>query len=190
MELKKLIYVTSNQRKFEEAKLILNDYSLVRKDLELPELQGDAQSIIRAKAFSALERLNEALIVEDVAVYCPALSGLPGPYVKDFLKAMGEQGLYEIVQRLGDPRAEVACCAGYIKPGSEPQVFEGRLKGKLVAPQGESRFGKYSWNPIFVPDGYTCTFGQMALEEQSKISMRRMALEQLRIFLASQGEGW
>jgi inosine triphosphate pyrophosphatase len=178
-----LLYVTSNQSKYDEACLVLSEFALERIDLELPELQGEAREIVNEKAKAAYARVGRPLVVEDVAVYCPALSGLPGPYVKDFLKRMGEEGLYRLVHKLGDTRAEVACCVAYITADLQPVVFEGRLSGTLVEPQGGSRFGKYSWNPIFMPQGHTRTFGAMSMQEQSEISMRKRALEQLRAYL-------
>ena len=41
-----MIYVTGNKKKFEEASIILKDYSLEQKDLDIPEIQGTAEGAV------------------------------------------------------------------------------------------------------------------------------------------------
>ena len=48
------------------------------------------------------------------------------------------------------------------------------------SPQGERGFG---WDPIFIPEGFTKTWGEMSPEEQKETSMRRMVLKKLEAFL-------
>jgi len=176
----KLLYVTSNTNKFAEAKLILGNYQLEQINIELDELQGDAVSIVTRKALEAYKQIKSTLVVEDVSLHCDALNGFPGPYIKDMLKAMGEGGIYNLVSALGNLKAQVVCSVAFVsKQISDPVVFQGALSGGLVSPRGKSRFGVYSWNPIFVPDGEHKTFGELSLEEQSKISMRKIALSKL-----------
>ena len=92
----KIEYITSNAQKFEEAHHILSDWELEQVNIDLTEIQGDRFEIINAKAKEALRILNRPLIVEDVSLCCPAIGGLPGPYVKDFLKKIGDKGIYEL----------------------------------------------------------------------------------------------
>lgn len=181
----KIEYITSNKKKFEEAQHILTEFELERVDLELTEIQGSRQEIIRAKAIEALRILERPLVVEDVSLCCPALGGLPGPYIKDFLKAIGDQGIYELIHKYADHSVQVVCIAAYIEPGGEPKLFEGIVDGKIVAPKGEMRHGLHSWNTIVLPNGFTKTFGEMTLEEHSQVSMRNLALTKLKNFLLS-----
>lgn len=176
-------YVTSNRGKFEEARHILEEWTLKRIDIDLPELQGDRREIIYEKAKEASRRVKEPLIVEDVSLECYALNGLPGPYVKDFLRKLGEEGLYELVYKYSDHRADVICTAAYIEPGSDPVLFEGLMQGTIVPPKGDVRHSTLSWNTIFVPEGGTKTFGEISLKEHGKISMRSIALKKLRHYL-------
>jgi len=181
----KIEYITSNRKKYEEAVLILQPWELEQVEMDLPELQGEPEEIIREKAFVALHHHQKPLIVEDVSMFVTALGGLPGPYVKDFLKKLGEQGLSQLVHKFDDHTAYVSCIAAYIAPGEQPHIFEGRQKGIIVTPRGDTRHGSVSWNTIFQPDGFTKTFGELTLEEHSKISMRRIALEKLKLFFES-----
>lgn len=176
----KIEYITSNQKKFEEAQHILADWDLERVDLELTEIQGDPRAIIAAKAKEAYQILKRPLVVEDVALCCPAIGGLPGPYIKDFLLKLGDEGLYRLIHKYDDHSVEAICNVAYIAPDAEPLIFEGSIKGSIVAPKGEMRHGKVSWNTIFLPEGYTKTFGEMTMKEHAQVSMRFIALTKLK----------
>ena len=180
---KKIEYITSNQQKFEEAKLILSGWELEQINLELTEIQGDRFKIVHAKAKEALKILHRPLIVEDVSLCCPAIGGLPGPYVKDTLQKIGDRGLYELIHKYEDHSAQAICVAAFIKPGAEPLIFEGILNGLIVAPKGDLRHGSISFTPIFRPDGFRKTCGEMTMLEVSKISARHLALTKLKHFL-------
>jgi len=178
-----IYYVTSNEGKFEEAQHILSGWTLVRSDLDLPELQGEREDIVREKAKEGLRRIGHSLIVEDVSVHCHALGGLPGPYIKDFLKKLGFQGLYELVHKYPDHRVDVICTVAYIEPNKEPILFEGLIHGTIVAPRGDTHHGRLSWNPIFLPAGGTKTFGEVSIKDISELSMRNIALIKLKHYL-------
>ena len=179
----KIAYITSNQQKFEEAVYILQGWELDRIPIDLTEIQGDYHEIIKAKAKEALARLKMPLIVEDVSFCCEAIGNLPGPYVKDFLKALGDRGLYELISKYPTQKVRVVCVAAYIQPGSEPLLFEGAVEGTVVAPRGNLRHGTHSWNPIFQPNGSSKTMGEMTMEEHAQTSMRKIALTKLRHYL-------
>lgn len=182
----KIEYVTSNKKKFEEAQFVLADWELEQVHIDLSEIQGDGTDIIKAKAKDALQILKRPLVVEDNALCCPAINGLPGPYIKDFLIKLGEQGLYELIHKYDDHRVHVICHVAYIKPDMEPVIFEGVMDGTIVAPRGHTRHGAISWNAIFQPLGMDKTFGELTIEEHSKISHRHHALTKLKNYLQNE----
>lgn len=179
----KIEYITSNRKKFEEAQHVLWEWELEQVDVDLIEIQGDPSEVIFAKAKEAFRILKRQLIVEDVSLCCSAIGGLPGPYVKDFLKKIGDQGLFELIHRYSDHRVQAICMVAYIKPGIEPVIFEGAIHGTIVAPRGSTRHGQVSWNTIFLPDSSNKTFGELTIEEHSRISMRNIALNKLKDYL-------
>lgn len=179
----KIAYITSNHHKLQEARHVLCDWELVNHPFDLTEIQGEPEAIIIAKAKEAFLRLKAPLIVEDVSIYCPVLKGLPGPYIKDFLKKLSDHGLYDLIHRYDDHRAEAICHAAYMAPGIEPRIFKGVISGKIVAPRGFDNPSHTSWNAIFQPNNYHRTFAELSIQEQSKISMRFHALTQLHDFL-------
>lgn len=180
---RKIEYITSNQKKFEEAQHIFYDWDLEQVNIDLTEIQGDRFEVIRAKAKEALRIVQRPLIVEDVSLCCPAIGGLPGPYVKAFLQTIGDQGIYELIHKYSDHSVEVICVVAYITPHKEPIVFEGIVNGTIVAPRGSTRHGVFSWNPIVQPNDSDKTYGEMTIEETSKCSMRFLALSKLKLYL-------
>ena len=174
-----IYFITGNKNKFTEAKAILHDVE--QMDIDLPEIQEiDAKEIIRKKLLEALNYTKGEFIVEDTSLRFYCLKGLPGPLIKWFLKTVGNNGLAEIAEKLGDDRAEAKTIIGYARNREKIYFFEGAIKGKIVKPKGKSDFG---WDPIFLPDGYEKTFAEMSHEEKNKISMRRKALNKLSEFL-------
>ncbi len=180
----KLYFITGNKGKFEEAKAILGEVEQL--DIDLPEIQSiESKEIIKAKLEEALAHQEGNFIVDDNSFSFNCLGGLPGPLIKWFLKTIGNEGLFNLVNKLGDNKAEAKTTIGYAKNHDEIYFFEGSIKGKIVSPRGEYGFG---WDPIFQPDGFEKTFAEMTVEEKSKISMRRIALNKLKDFLEKVGE--
>jgi non-canonical purine NTP pyrophosphatase (RdgB/HAM1 family) len=174
-----LYFITGNKNKFEEAKAILS--GVEQLDIDLPEMQDlDAKNIIEAKLAEALKHKKGEFMVEDTSLYMDCLNGLPGPFIKWFLKSIGNNGLAGLAERLGNNKAEAKTIIGYAGKDGDIHFFEGSIRGKIIAPQGETNFG---WDPIFQPDGFDKSFAEMGKEEKNKISMRKVALEKLKDFL-------
>ncbi|OGY78804.1 MAG: hypothetical protein A3B74_03365 [Candidatus Kerfeldbacteria bacterium RIFCSPHIGHO2_02_FULL_42_14] len=150
-------------------------------DIDLPEIQDiDAKVIIKEKLLAALKYKQAEFIIEDTSLYFDCLHGLPGPLIKWFIKTIGNDGLFHIVEKLGNTKAEAKTIFGYAKSSDEIYYFEGSLKGNIVSPKGTSGFG---WDPIFQPDGFSKSFAELAEGEKNKISMRRIALNKLKEFM-------
>ena len=174
-----LYFITGNKDKFVEAQAILGDIEQLNE--ELPEIQEiDAKKIIEAKLHTAKELREGEFIVEDTSLYFDCLCGLPGPLIKWFFRAVGNEGLWRIASDAGNTKAEARVLIGYADKRGDMHFFEGTIKGNIVAPRGN---GDYGWDPIFQPDGYTQTFAEITRKEKNAISMRRIALEKLRDFL-------
>jgi len=74
-------------------------------------------------------------------------------------------------------RAYFACTLAIAWPDGSDAVFEGRVEGTLVwPPRGDRGFG---YDPMFVPDGFTQTFGEMDPEAKHKMSHRADAFAKL-----------
>ena len=61
--------------------------------------------------------------------------------------------------------------------GGEEHLFEGIVRGEILcSEQGEGGFG---YDPLFQPEGYSCSFAEMAPEEKNAISHRGRAIAKL-----------
>jgi len=179
-----LTFVTGNANKLAEVQAILGDAvpGLTNRALDLPEMQGTIEEISKDKARRAAEAIGGPVIVEDTCLCFNALKGLPGPYVKWFLKELGPEGLTNMLAAYKDKSGQAVCTFAYCEgPGKEVLVFDGRTDGKIVSPRGPATFG---WDPIFEYEGQT--YAEMDKVEKNKISHRYKALQNLKAFLESQ----
>lgn len=185
-----ITFVTGNANKLAEVQAILStgDPPLVIKSmaLDLPELQGTPASIAEAKASAAAAAVGGPVLVEDTSLAFTALGGMPGPYIKWFLDALGVDRLGTLLAAHEDKSADAVCTFAYCAGVGEPvTILEGRTRGVIVAPRGETRFG---WDPVFQPDeGGGRTYAEMSAAAKNAISHRGRALAKVRAFLDSYG---
>ncbi|TBU37132.1 Maf/Ham1 [Dichomitus squalens] len=87
----KITFVTGNAGKLREVRQILGaaNIEVDSQELDIPEIQGSTREVAIAKCRRAAELLGRPCITEDTALCFKALNGLPGPYIKYFLKELG-----------------------------------------------------------------------------------------------------
>ncbi|KAL8996769.1 MAG: hypothetical protein Q9169_003792 [Polycauliona sp. 2 TL-2023] len=196
-----LVFITGNRNKLAEVQAILGDtVPLSSRSLDLLEIQGTTEDISKDKCRRAADlvcrldtlylnnpaadtnargQVEGPVLVEDTCLAFTALKGLPGPYIKWFLGALGHDGLNNLLAAYEDKSAEAICtfayCAG---PGHEPLTFEGRVLGKIVPARGPRDFG---WDPIFEHKGKT--YAEMDKVKKNEISHRSLALAKLKHWL-------
>lgn len=157
-------------------------------DLGLPEPEetedsfiGNAELKARASAIGA----NLPALADDSGLVVDALGGAPGIYSarwagpdKDFALAMRtvEDALSE--QGTDTPRtAHFTCALSLAWPDGHCETFEGEVAGELVwPPRGDKGFG---YDPVFLPNGFDITFGEMEPERKHAMSHRARAFKKL-----------
>lgn len=175
----KLFYITGNEGKFRDAKLIIPE--IERLDINLPEIQEiNPIKIIEAKLIEANKQKKGRFMISDGSLYLEAIPGLPGPLIKWFEKTIGNQGLFQLAKKMGNFGAYAKVIIGYMDNQDKISYFEGEIRGDIVEPRGLNGFG---WDAIFQPKGSKKTFAEMTIEEKNKISHGRIALEKLREYL-------
>lgn len=172
MNLDDLRLVTGSAEKLEEARRILG-FPLRAVALDLPEVQElDIGRVLQAKLAEARQRLSGPLAVEESALELEGWNGFPGPLVKWMLRALGAEGLARVALAAGSGRA-LARCRILASDGERAWSGEGTVAGQLVLPpRGTNGFG---WDPVFVPDGETRTFGELPAEVKDTIGHRGKA---------------
>lgn len=183
---KTITFVTGNAKKLEEFVAILGSnfpHQVISSAVDLPEFQGTPVEVCTEKCKEAARRVKGPVIVEDTSLCFNALGGLPGPYIKWFLKNLGPDGLPRLIADFEDKTGEAVCLFGYSDGSCETpdiQVFEGRTQGTIVKPRGPRDFG---WDPIFLPDGYELTYAELDKAIKNQISHRSRALAKLKDYL-------
>ena len=177
-----ITFITGNAAKAEQLGRHL-EYPVTHQKVDLVEIQSlNLKEIVEHKAKEAYRHLQKTVLVEDTSLIFHALGRLPGPLIKWFLIEIDNTGLCNILDNFSDRSALAEVCFG-LYDGKELKTFEGQAKGSIAkSPRGERGFG---WDPIFIPEGHSKTWGEMDTEEQKETSMRRTALKKLEAYLKS-----
>ena len=140
------------------------------------------------KARAAAEQGARIALADDSGLSVAALEGAPGIHsarwagpTKNFADAMAkvEQRLEESYSR--DRAAWFTCALAVAWPDGPAVVVEGRIDGTLTfPPRGDRGFG---YDPIFIPEGGSLTFGEMDPAEKDAISHRALAFAKLKAAL-------
>ena len=189
----KLVVASHNAGKVREFGDLLRPFGLdvvSAGDLGLPEPEETGatfveNSLLKSRACAQASGLLS--LADDSGVSVEALGGEPGIYSarwagegKDFTVAM--QKVEDALQARGatvpeDRRAAFICVLSLVWPNGDEQVFEGKIEGTLVwPPRGENGFG---YDPMFQPDGYDITFGEMEPDDKHAISHRADAFNKM-----------
>ena len=195
----RLLAATHNPGKVRELTDLLSDIGFTAVsagELGLPEPEETAdtfQGNAELKALAAARGAGEPALADDSGLACDGLAGAPGIYsarwagpTKDFRAAM--QKVEDALMAETTPDGEVDRRARFISvlslawPDGHVVSFEGVVRGQLVfPPRGDKGFG---YDPIFVPEGETETFGEMETARKHAMSHRALAFAKLKAFLA------
>ena len=189
-----LVIASHNPGKVREIGELLEPYGVTVVSagaLGLPEPEetgaGFAENAA-LKARAAARGAGLSALADDSGLAVQALGGEPGIRSarwagpdKDFGLAMArvERELAAARARSGaDERGAAFVCALCLAwPDGSEQSFEGRVEGRLVwPPRGSRGFG---YDPIFIPEGFEITFGEMEPGEKHRISHRARAFAKL-----------
>ena len=183
-----LVVATRNRHKTREIQNILGPDFMVRDlaDTEVPEIRENGTSFeenAKLKALVASRQLPGLVIADDSGMEVNALGGAPGIYSARYAgpnateREKMDKLLRELVRvRATDDgrRARFRCVVALAQNGHLLGIFEGKIEGKINdTARGDSGFG---YDPIFVPDGFEQTFGELPEEVKNTISHRAKAI--------------
>ncbi len=185
---KQLIIASHNPGKVREIDDLLRPFGITVRSagelsLEEPEETGDtfvANAILKAELAASAAKLPA--LADDSGLAVDALGGDPGIYSarwagpgKDFAVAM--QKIETLLKPESVRTAQFVCALALAWPDGHVETFEGLVKGELIwPPRGSAGFG---YDPMFLPDGRTETFGEMDQTEKHTISHRADAFGKL-----------
>ena len=185
---RQLLVASHNQGKLREIGEFLAPYDvevLSAAGLGLPEPEEtgstyEANAVLKAEAGAS--GANLPALADDSGISVRALNGQPGIYSarwagpqRDFALAMKK--VEDLLSGQDDRRASFISVLALAWPDGHVDCFEGRVDGTLIwPPRGDRGFG---YDPMFVPDGYDITFGEMDPNEKHRISHRAIAFRRL-----------
>jgi len=184
----KLVLATHNPGKVVEIADLVKPFGIEvvsAGELDLPEPEETETTFkgnARLKAHAAAKASGLPALADDSGLSVKALDGAPGIYsarwagpTKDFGVAMDR-----VREELGDNPSREAmfiCALTLAWPDGHDETFLGIITGALTFPaKGEHGFG---YDPIFVPTGFSQTFGEMDPAKKHAMSHRAHAFEQL-----------
>ena len=185
---RRLVVASHNPGKVREIAALLAPLGIEAvsaRELGLPEPEETETTFAgnaALKARAAAQRARLPALADDSGLDVFALGGAPGVYSarwagpdKDFRAAM-ERVWRELQEKdASDFGARFVCVLALAHPEGAVETFEGEARGRIVwPPRGEHGFG---YDPIFVPQGYTRTFGEMRHEEKLPLTHRARAFE-------------
>jgi XTP/dITP diphosphohydrolase len=186
----RLVIATHNPGKLAEMRELLSDYgidAISAGELGLTEPEETGKSFAanaRIKAEAAAKASGMAAFADDSGLVVDALDGEPGIHSarwagpeKDFRAAMNEVQTRLMKAGAKSPerrraRFVSALCVAW--PDGHVEAFEAQVNGTVVwPPRGDKGFG---YDPLFLPDGHTRTFGEMSSEEKHGLPPRGRGL--------------
>jgi XTP/dITP diphosphohydrolase len=184
-----LVLATKNQGKLVEFRRILEELGAANLDVlgldSFPEI-GDIEetgntfqenSLLKARTVSKITGL--AALADDSGICVDALDGAPGIYSARYSGkgdvANNQKLLAELIEVPDEKRtAYFICIAAFVRPDGFEKLSEGRFYGKILHEVRGS--GGFGYDPLFQPDGLSCSAAELSAKQKDAISHRGIAL--------------
>lgn len=190
----RLLLATRNAHKTREFGEILGDDFEIHdlsEAVELPAVEEtgltfEANAVL--KAVEASKHFPGLVVADDSGLEVDALDGAPGIYSARYAgeHAADAANVTKLLGELGECgpgllTARFRCSLALAQEGRLLETFDGVVEGMIVsAPRGDGGFG---YDPVFQPQGYDQTFGELPAAEKNRISHRACAIRSLRTAL-------
>ncbi len=198
---KTLLVATHNSGKLAEIARLLQPFGIATvsaSEMGLPEPVETESSFVgnaRLKAHAAAKAASLPALADDSGIEVAALDNAPGVYTADWAETANGRDFTQAMTRTWNelqaknaafPRKARFCCTLVLAwPDGTDAVFEGYAEGQITWPmRGELGHG---YDPIFLADGHTITFGEMDRWKKNQISHRADAFRKL-VAACFQGE--
>ena len=194
-KIKEVVIGTNNEGKYKEICGLLPNkvkkHSPKEFGILTPEETGESfekNSFIKASYFS--KKTNLVCLSDDSGLEINLLKGEPGIYSSRWSgkKNNFNLAINKIYKKMNnikrnwkkDNTAKFICCMTLFWPNGRSYLSKGIVKGKiLTTKKGKNGFG---YDPIFVPNGYNQTFGEMQLKLKMSIDHRFKAFLKIKKF--------
>ena len=191
-----LLVSTRNRHKLREIRTILGDpfevadLSILPTMHDVEETGTSFEENADLKAVAASQLFEGWVIADDSGLEVDALGGSPGVYSARYAgetasdsenNALLLKNLEEVPEQ--KRRARFRCVIVLARTGRKLAAFSGVVEGVIASSlRGGEGFG---YDPLFIPDGFSETFGELPVATKNRLSHRARALDQLRAW-----RGW
>ena len=192
----RLVLATHNAGKLAEFRELLAPFGLdfvSAGELGLPEPDETGTTFVenaRLKAHAAAKASNNIALADDSGLSVDAIGGQPGVYTANWAGSgsgssggrdymVGMRRVEDALQAAGattprDRRGSFNATLCLAHPDGRDQIYEGKAEGTLIwPPRGDKGFG---FDPVFMPDGYDITFGEMTSSDKHSWSPGKVGL--------------
>ena len=186
-----LLIATKNAHKTAEIAALLPGWTIsdltAHPGIPSPEETGTtfAENAL-IKALAASRAFPGYVLADDSGLAVDALDGAPGVYSARYAgeTATDADNRAKLLRELTafPARARFHCAMALATDGAAfGPIFEGAVEGAIIA--GEKGAGGFGYDSLFIPDGYTQTFGELPASVKNQLSHRARALAQAAEFL-------
>ena len=186
-----IIFATNNAHKLSEVQAVLGDnFKLITpRDCgiteDIPETAATLEGNASQKSHYLYDRVGKNCFADDTGLEVEALGGEPGVrsarYATDGHDfEANNRLLLKNLEGVANRKARFRTVISLILDGEE-HLFEGIVEGHIA--ESEAGCGGFGYDPLFIPEGYDCTFAEMSAEEKNAISHRGRAVQKLVEFL-------
>lgn len=188
-----LIFATNNQHKVDEVKKLLgNQFSIITLkeagiEIDINEPHDTLEANAKEKSGTIHQLTAKNCFSEDTGLFVDALNGEPGVKSARYSgeKKTSQDNIEKLLTKLqatNNTMARFRTIISLILENKEYQ-FEGICEGRIIKePKGSNGFG---YDSVFIPNGSEKTFAEMDMEQKSRFSHRRKAMDKLIEFLLS-----
>jgi XTP/dITP diphosphohydrolase len=194
MKIDKILFASHNAGKIAEIKNMLAPLGISvvsSADIPFPDVEETGTTFAEnslLKSQTIAKELGIPCIADDSGLCVDALNGAPGVFSARYAPNRDfDKGIDKLLSEMKNSenksrKAHFSCVVSLAYPDGKYELFEGRVDGKIADEKmcGEGGFG---YDPVFIPDGYDCSFAQMSKEEKNKISHRGRAMQKFKEYL-------
>ncbi len=192
----RVYFATKNPHKFREVSRMSPLWiELVPLPEDVPEVVEDGGGFLENALKKALEYsrfLGSPVMADDSGLEIEALDGFPGVHSARFLSSRDYTQRMEKILKLmegeSNRRARFVCYAVFHEPGRITLAVRGEVEGRISNEMRGS--GGFGYDPIFVPEGFDRTFGELGEEIKSEVSHRSRAFKRLFSILSEISSSW
>lgn len=186
-----IIFATNNAHKLSEVQALLGDkfHLVTLRDCgiteDIPETADTLEGNASQKSHYLYDRVGKNCFADDTGLEVEVLGGAPGVrsarYATDGHDfEANNRLLLKNLEGEANRNARFRTVISLILDGEE-HLFEGIVEGRIT--ESAAGCGGFGYDPLFVPDGYDCTFAEMSADEKNAISHRGRAVQKLVEFL-------